>query len=161
MASKSIMAAVAGKRFARGQLLTIPLAIGITFLHYIYTCYVGLYLFEESGGVKKLQDGWTAYGGIDCAWTIPIHLPGTIALAIARKYHKQPGDGSIVLALIVFLAGSLLTSYVIASFALNLLRGESIDFGRLKWRAAVTIIGLSWIPVPVQWSFVYYSAIVY
>lgn len=143
------------------ELLKICLAIGIAFLHYLYACFVGLFLLEKVGGVQKLQGGWTAYGGVDYAWTIPIHLPGTIALALAREHHKQPGDKYTVLSLILILAGSLLTSYVIASLAMNLMRREKIDFGRYRWKAVVAIMGMSWLPVPVQWSLVNYIAVVF
>jgi len=138
------------------ELLKICWVIGIAFLHYVYACYVGLYLFEKAGGVQKLPGSWTfVYGGVDFAWTIPIHLPGTIALDIAREYHQQPGDFFTVLALSLFLAGSLVTSYVIASFAINLMNREKINFGRYGWKAAVVVMGLSWIPVPMTWSFAF------
>ena len=99
------------------ELLKICLAIGIAFLQYMYAAFVGLYLFEKVGAEQKLLGSGTVHGVV--AWTIPIRLPGTIALDIAREYHQQPGDFFTVLALSLFLAGSLLTSYVIASFAIK------------------------------------------
>jgi hypothetical protein len=136
------------------ELLKICLVIGIAIVHYFYACYVGYYLFEKVGGVQT-RGSWTGYGGVDFAWTIPIHLPGTIAMAIAREYHQRPGDVFAVFAFCLFLAGSLLTSYVIASLAMNLMNREKINFGCYGWRAAVVVLGMSWIPVPVTWSWVY------
>jgi hypothetical protein len=132
------------------ELLKICLAIGISFLHYLYACYVGLYLFEKVGAEQKLLGSGTVHGVV--AWTIPIHLPGTVAMAIARENHSQ-SDVFSVLALILFPAGSLLTSYVIASFAMNVMNREKINFGRYGWKAVVVVMGMSWIPVPVTWSF--------
>lgn len=137
------------------ELLKICLVIGIAIVHYFYACYVGYYLFEKVGGVQTRPGGWTRYGGVDFAWTIPIHLPGTIAMAIAIKYHQGPGDVFAVLAFCLFLAGSLLTSYVIASFAMSLMNRERINFGRYGWKVAVVVMGMSWVLVPVTWSFIY------
>ena len=77
------------------------------------------------------------------------------AMAIARKYHQGPGDVFAVLAFCLFLAGSLLTSYVIASFAMSLMNRERINFGRYGWKVAVVVMGMSWVLVPVTWSFIY------
>jgi hypothetical protein len=147
----------------RAGYFKIPVATVLTCVHYLYACYAGLYLLEKVGGVRKLPSGWTSYGGVDYAWTTPIHLPATITLTIVRGFCKENHfcGGLGPLGAMLLLAGSFLTSYFIASFVIQLIRGERIDLGRYGWKAAVVVMGLSWVPVPLPWTLVYYTAVVF
>jgi hypothetical protein len=157
------MSAVLTWRFFRRESLEILLSIGVAVLHFfVYTYSVGLYFFEKIGGVQKHPGGWTHYGGVDYAWTIPIQLPGTIALEFNRQCHKTNSSCDFDFASkILIVAGSLLTSYVIASFAMNLMNREKIDFGRYGWKMIVFVAGIIWIPVPVRWSLIYHVTVLY
>ncbi len=136
---------------------TVISVLVFSVLHYIYASFGGIFLLKKAGGVQDLPAGWTHYGNVSVAWTIPIHLPATIVMAASQ------GRGEILsfLGAGLLLAGSLLTAYLITSLVIDFLTGESNQFRRCWWKVAVVVLGLSWVPVPLTWSLVYHTAVIF
>jgi len=61
----------------------------------------------------------------------------------------------------LLLAGSLLTAYLITSLVIGFLTGESNQFRYCWWKVVVVVLGVSWVPVPLTWSLVYYTAVIF
>ena len=146
----------------RYHFLTFALAVILIVLHYFYACFVGYYLYQQSGGIHT--DGkWTHYGGAPYAWTIPIQLPGGFIMAYEDKVsnpHTHDRNGAS-LGFCLVLAGSVVTAYALASVLVTSMTRHAPIFGRYKWKAAVIVLGLIWIPVPETMAWVYQITVIY
>jgi len=88
-------------------------SVALAVAHVPYTWAVGYALFESRGGVQEQPNGWTHFGGIDFAWTAPVHVPGCGLLAMSPTEGRWPVLGPI--AMLALLAGSLLAGWSLAS----------------------------------------------
>jgi hypothetical protein len=138
--------------------LIFGLVVTFTILHLLYAWAGGLYLYKQSGGVNT-EGKWERFGGAPYAWTIPIQLPGTLILEAGSGGLGDGGLGPP--GLFTLLAGSVATSYAMASVLLALLRRKGLVLGRFGWKAALIVLGLIWIPVPEQFALVYQYTVRY
>jgi len=148
-----------GKRYASIILLTLLLAV----VHFLYNWQLGGYLFELRGGVQKMPNGWTSFGGIDRAWTSPIYLPGCTVLQIGDRLHgprsAPQAYGWIGIELI--LAGSVIAGWVAASLIVTAFRREKPILGKYLWRLWLFLFAWGWVLVPVECSWVYRWTVIY
>ncbi len=146
-----------------GRLLV--LAAGLTVAHFYYDYSVGYRLFELRGGVRKMPNGWTNYGGVDRAWTIPTHLPFCV---IARITDKLDAAGLAYLrwilapiGLVSLLAPSPLAGWVLASLIMAVCRREKPLLGGYFWRLWLMLLSWGWILVPAELSHVWFYTVQY
>ncbi len=136
------------------------LAVIVTFLHFYYAWAGWLFLYEKSGGVTQ-EGKWTKYGSAPYAWTIPLHLPGTLILREEEKPPKAPGTPPPGFGMLIVLLGSFVTALAIILTAEAWMRRKALVFGRYGWRAAVIFLGLIWIPTPEQLALIYQFTVVF
>ena len=147
-----------GARFAL-VVLTLALAFG----HYFYNWYFGYRFFESRGGVQKEPNGWTRFGGIDKAWTTPIYLPACAIFEIGDKLHgprPAPQPYGCIGILLIF-AGSLSAGFAVASLIMAAVHRRKPILGQYLWRLWVILLGLGWVLVPVEFSWVYRWTVIY
>jgi hypothetical protein len=138
-------------------------ALVLAVAHFFYSWQLSGYLFELRGGVQKLPNGWTSFGGIDWAWTCPIYLPACTVFEVGDRLHgPRPAPqpyGQIGMLLI--LVGSLVAGWIAASFVVAVSRRERPVLGKYLWRLWFLLIGWGWVLVPVEFSWVYRWTIIY
>src|SRR5438874_4807433 len=96
--------------------LTIPLAVG----HTLYAWWFSILFYRLSGGMHKMPDGWTQFGGAKYAWTIPLQLPGTLITRLGQYLREDRLDWHTPntfdqIGTLLVLAASVLTAYAIVS----------------------------------------------
>ena len=128
------------------------LTLSVAHLLY-YTRVVGYALFESRGGVQQ-SSGWTHYGGVDYAWTTPVHVPGCGLLAITA-------DGGGLLGMLLILGGSLVAGWSLASVLAAAVMRRRALLGRYGYRTWLAVAGWGWVLVPVRLSWVYWLTVNY
>jgi len=148
----------------------LVLTVGLAFAHLLYNWYLGFRLFELRGGVQKMPNGWTRFGGIDWAWTSPVYLPGCVVFEVGDKLYRRNHPrydspyppqlyGGIGMSLI--LAGSLVAGGAVASLILAALHRQRPVLGRWLWRVWLAVLCWGWVLVPVEVSWVYRWTVIY
>jgi hypothetical protein len=147
------------------RVILLSLTVGLAVAHVFYYYFIGLRLFELRGGVRKMPNGWTEFGGTDRAWTIPIHLPGCVILKIEDKLDAA-GLGYLryPLAPIALLSGfapSPVAGWALASLIIAAFRRERPVLGRYLWRLWLVLFSWGWILVPSELSEVWQYTVRY
>ena len=128
--------------------ITITGAAIFAFLHFLYSCEVGLMLYRAAGGIRPVGT-WTEFGGAPFAWAIPLELPGTLLLRI--------GIEPIGALLVLF--SSAVAGYAFAALLVDRFVQHRWVFGRWCWRVSVLVLALSWVPVQESYAWVFYHTV--
>jgi len=141
----------------------VLLAAALTYGHWFYSWWVSMRLYQWSGGIRRLPDGWTEFGGTAWAWAIPLELPGTAILRLCQIHTNSDCNGTLSaqVGLSLTLLPSFIVAYLIAVALIRLITGRSISWGRWYWRAVVVALGLVWIPVRADFAPVFQYTVMY
>ena len=142
--------------------LTIPLAVG----HAVYAWWFSMVFYRLSGGIRRMPDGWTQFGGAKYAWTIPLQLPGTLITRFGQYLREDRPDWHTPntfdqIGELLVLAASVLTAYAIVSLAFALFTRRQPVLGRFYWRIIVILLGILWIPVREDFAEVWQYTVVF
>lgn len=139
------------------------LSVAFFFLHAFYNQAGGNWLFEASGGVHKLSNGWTELGGIRYCWTTPLYLPGCLVFYLGQRLHglrsrPQP-YGAIGILLLA--SASVVSFWSLASALQSVILRRKELLGIHSYRLALAIAGWIWVCVPIEWTWVYQWTVVH
>jgi hypothetical protein len=146
----------------RGKILHVVFTGILTFAHLLYAWWMSLVLYQCAGGIRKLPNGWTGFGGASYAWTIPLQIPGALLARLGEHIFGPQNPGIFgPLSLLAIFAASMVTAYAITSLIVAAFRGDRPICGRHYWRVVVILLGMLWIPVREDWAEVYQYTVVY
>lgn len=130
-----------------------------TTVHLAYCAVASHKFFAFAGGIRS-SGIFTAYGGIDYAWTNLSWIPGGFLAWIGDGGPaKAPPLASLAMA--VFLFGSLSAGFF-ASRAIAAALSRFRNCGRCYWRLwAFLPFWLLWLPVPVKMTLTYWYTVGY
>jgi len=141
----------------------ILLSVVLFVVHVFYNWAVAYWLFEVSGGVRKLPSGWTEFGGIDYGWTTPLYIPGCLVFNLGQRLHglRSAAQPYGVIGLVLLLCGSIVSSWSLASVLLAAVLRKKELMGARYYRLMLTIAGWAWIYLPINLTWVYQWTVIY
>jgi hypothetical protein len=144
-------------------ILVSVVTVLLAFTHQLYSWWITLRLYELSGGIRKLPNAWTEFGGAKFAWAIPLELPGSVILRLCQIYSKSDCNGTTAgwIGISLMLLPSLIIAYLVAMILTRLLLKQPISLGRYYWRIIVIALGLLWIPVREDFAPVFQYTVAY
>ncbi len=122
--------------------------------HIFYELGVGYWLFGLAGGIRNYPNGrWTELGGINWAFETPLYVPGSYLMAKSNIGPCMWKGNFWDLALL--LAATTLTAIATGQLIQKIINKDKEKFGKYNWRLIVVLLGLFFIPVPVEMTMTY------
>ena len=134
--------------------MTFLMVIILAFLHPFYNAFVGYFLFDLAGGIRKLPSGAQEMGGINWAFNTLFYVPGSYFMT-QNNIGPCMWKSGWAYDVIFFVIGSFLTAYPTTLIIIGYLTKEKDKFGTFYWRLIVAVMGWIFIPVPVEMTLVY------
>src|SRR5258708_5951302 len=118
-------------RVASTGVLTTILSFG----HLIYSWWCSIHFYEWSGGIHKLTNGWTQFGGASYAWAIPLELPGAVTLGLCQLHTQSDCNGAFLgqLSMVLLLLAFVVTAYFISSVLVTVVARQQLSLGRFHF----------------------------